>query len=566
MAGTPIPQEDLRRMRMNPSAARTRLGLALALTAGTLAAAAPAALAAPSITVTPFSDLDAAAPNALTVRGTGYTADAVTQSLGFYAGITATVDGTIYADMASARYLRDGFPDGPTRLTTDGRFETVVTANRRFTSGATEIDCAVTQCIVRTWRAHGNPSDTNLLAQKPIIFADPDPNAPVVTAVPSRELGAAPTEIAVSGTGFNPNSNRGLGFYAVYGPITATYWTQSSGAFGAFKRISAGATPSPSADVLNLDGSWSTRLTVQPLYTTREGTYNCRLVRCGILTFAAQGGSDRTLDTATPLSFTPLTPKVEVSPTTGLSRDAATTVTIRGSDFSTLAYASVTAIVDGRIVTPPARTSARYLRLNGPTPADTMNIDGSFETTLPVSPSFTTDSGLTVNCLVTQCAVSTWQHQTNPTPESLYTTAALTFAAAPVVPPVVPPVRPPVTPPALAPKAVVFKKTQTVGKNSTAAIGRVTSNVDATLSAPKSVKVKIGRKRYTLTVTVPKSVKAGKSATVKVKLSRKALAALKGRTVRVSVSVRVTANGRTSTVKTTGKITAKKAKKAAKKG
>ncbi len=64
---------------------------------------------------------------------------------------------------------------------------------------------------------------------------------------------------------------------------------------------------------------------------------------------------------------------------------------------------------------------------------------------------------------------------------------------------------------------------------------------------------------------MPKSVKAGKKATIKVKLSRKAIAALKGRSLKVTVKVKVTAGGKATTVSTKATLKGAAVKKAAKK-
>lgn len=550
-------------MRMNPSAARTRLGLALAISAGTLAAAAPAALAAPAVTLTPATNLRQAGEE-VTLRGTGFAAPDVTT--GFYIAQTAVVEGTLVYG-GRAVWVRSAD-------IVDGAFEARFTAARNVTMARADrttvaVDCVVTRCAISTWQERTNPTEGSLFTANAITFGA-SPN--IVVSQTSGLSRDGETEITINGTGFEPIFNpTGDGLYLAFGPRPTAFpvSAEDNALFGRTTWVAS----RPGAFVpLNADGSFTTTFRVSGSYlagrdrTTPVDCLNQLVRQCGVYTWAAHGANAyRDFDTSTQVTFRPLPVKVEVSPTTGLSRVAATTVTVRGADFATLSYVSQTAIVDGRVVTPSGRSSARYLRINGPTPEETMNPDGSFTTTVTVNPVFTTETGQTVDCRVIQCAVSTWRHQSFATPETLYSSTALAFQPLnPSVPNI--PVRPPVTPPALAPKAVVFKKAQTVGKSRTVQIGRVTSNVDATVSTPKSVKVKIGKKRYSLTISAPKSVKAGKSATVKVKLSKKALAALKGRTVKVSVSVKLTANGRESTVKTTGKITAKKAKKAAKKG
>lgn len=542
-------------MRMNSGNAR-RLGLALALTSGALAVAAPAALAAPAISSTPFSGLANTGTTAVAVTGTGFTSDAVNQALGLYVGVTATVSGTIYADMGSAQYVFASSTDAQTRLATDGTFSTTVTASRRFTSNGTDIDCAVVQCVIRTWRAHGNPTDANVLATQAIRFA-PDISTSV-TVTPNGDLSrTAPTTVTITGSGFDPSLAGGRGLYVVYGPKNPNYWTDTS-AYGGAKYVFAAGSPGASTDRLNADGTFSTTLDVQPVYTTRSGTtIDCRVIECDVLTFAAQGRVSPDFDTTTPLTFAPPAPTAEVSPTTELNRDAATLVTIRGQNYFYRfgAYVGLTATVDGSVLYGDQSTFrwVRTAAMGARTPEETIT-DGAFTTTISATPTFTTDRGVTVDCRVTQCAISSWPAHSLPTPETLYTNAPLTFAAAQVVVPPPPDERrdpvPSPTPTVVAPKATSAKKAQKVGKKGIAVVGTIAvGSQDATLK-PYKLKVKIGKKRYAATVIVPKSVKAGKKATVKVKLSKKAIAALKGRAVKVTAKVKVTAGGKATTVAT----------------
>ncbi|MFT3864940.1 MAG: HtaA domain-containing protein [Solirubrobacterales bacterium] len=65
-------------------------------------------------------------------------------------------------------------------------------------------------------------------------------------------------------------------------------------------------------------------------------------------------------------------------------------------------------------------------------------------------------------------------------------------------------------------------------------------------SVPKRIAVKIGGKRFVVTVMAPKSVGAGKVATVRVHLSKAALKALGAKKVLIKLTVGITANGKTS--------------------
>lgn len=551
-------------MRMNSGNAgrsRTarRLALGLAVAAGTLAATASAAVAAPRAVVAPSVNLDRAAPNALSVTGTGYTTDAVDPVLGLYVAVTAVVNGEIVYDMPNGDHISTTYPAGPRRLNADGSFAAAVTVNRRFTLGPTEVDCAVTQCFLTTWRAHGAPTTANTLTQKAILFRAAAPGTPEVTVAPRIDLPReGETTVTISGTGFDPSTAGGNGFYIGYGPRLADYW-RSTRAYGATKWIRPGATPSASQDVLNPDGSFRTTLTLTPSYERDSVAYDCRVIACEIITFAAQGSADRTFDTSTPITFAPVPPPppvATVSPTTGLNRDAATTVTVNGSNFATGTYIALTATVNGQVLTAP-QDSSRWVRRGGPTPAETLNADGTFATTVSVTPTFTSGT-TTVDCRVTQCAIATWRQHSNPTPATLYTTTPIAFAAAPIV---TPPVRRE-DPQVPAPKPPAFKpvKPQGIAKNRTAKVAILTcGGVDCKVTVPRSVTFKIGKKRYRAAVTAPESVKAGRRAEVRVKLTKAAVKALKGRTAKLKVKITVVADGK-SVVKTSS-VTLRGAKK-----
>lgn len=77
--------------------------------------------------------------------------------------------------------------------------------------------------------------------------------------------------------------------------------------------------------------------------------------------------------------------------------------------------------------------------------------------------------------------------------------------------------------------------------------------------APKSVKVTIGGKRYPARVVASRSVRAGKQAAVRLQLTKAAANRLKGRTLKASVKLRITAGKATvsRTVEVTGKAKAK---------
>jgi Htaa len=77
-------------------------------------------------------------------------------------------------------------------------------------------------------------------------------------------------------------------------------------------------------------------------------------------------------------------------------------------------------------------------------------------------------------------------------------------------------------------------------------------------SVPKRIAVKIGGKRFVVAVTAPKSVAAGKSATVRLHLSKAARLALGAKKAVAKLTVRVTANGATTSHVVKVKIAGKK--------
>lgn len=64
------------------------------------------------------------------------------------------------------------------------------------------------------------------------------------------------------------------------------------------------------------------------------------------------------------------------------------------------------------------------------------------------------------------------------------------------------------------------------------------------VTAPKRVRVRIAGKRYTLTVLAPKTIRAGRHATLRVRLPRAAMVPLRGRKATVTVRVAVVHQGR----------------------
>ena len=71
------------------------------------------------------------------------------------------------------------------------------------------------------------------------------------------------------------------------------------------------------------------------------------------------------------------------------------------------------------------------------------------------------------------------------------------------------------------------------------------AGASCTVTVPKTVKVKINRKTFTLTLIAPKTLAGGRSANISLQLPKTAYARLKKRTT--SVSVKITARAGTTT-------------------
>lgn len=136
----------------------------------------------------------------------------------------------------------------------------------------------------------------------------------------------------------------------------------------------------------------------------------------------------------------------------------------------------------------------------------------------------------------------------------------------PVIP--APPVTPaaPVTPQPVAVAAIVAGKTAlTVNAQRIAQIARLTCPAGGracTVTVPKQVTVKIAGKKLRATVLAPRTIAAGRSATVRVQLTKAAAKRLVGRRATVSVRVKVGARGGRAVTRVV-KVTLKGAKKKA---
>ncbi|WBU37061.1 HtaA domain-containing protein [Homoserinibacter sp. YIM 151385] len=318
-----------------PTALRTPLAAllaaVLAIGAALGAGLAPAAAAdGPTVSVSPSTGIDRDVATVLTITGAGFTGPGAAN--GAYVNIGTADTWQPGSVPASSGWIASGWVR-PAQIV-DGAFTTTLT----LPAGAAA-DAAQTYGVA-TFAAHGlSVTDRTLDTWSALAFTaaapDPDPEpepepepAPAVDAAvsvsPSTGIDrTAATVLTISGTGFTgPGAANGA--YVNLGTKTAWQPGQVPGQAGWI----ASGWVRPAQIV---DGAFTTTLTLPAgAAVDPDETY-------GVATFAAHAlsATDRSLDTFTPLSFKAApAPKITVSPSTGIDREAATVLTISGTGFT----------------------------------------------------------------------------------------------------------------------------------------------------------------------------------------------------------------------------------------
>jgi hypothetical protein len=286
---------------------------------GTLIARATLAFG-PSLVVTPTS---VTAPDAVAVTGSGFATsyDAGGRVTAGFSVVQAALSGgsvTYNTADGGSKWLNPANTAptaGQDKLQSDGSFSTTLPSVATLDGG--NIDCSVAgKCFFMAWPAQSNPTLANMIVlSSPTTVAAAVPpsdpgtggggggSSPSVSASPTSGLSTAgPTTVSVTGSGFSPAANTGVGIYVMYGPVTATLQSQ----FYASKWIAAGNAVAADTDAMSGSGTFATTLAVAPAYTDGSGTFvNCTVVQCAIRTIAAHqyGATDRSQDTSTAISF-----------------------------------------------------------------------------------------------------------------------------------------------------------------------------------------------------------------------------------------------------------------------
>ncbi|MDO5731756.1 neocarzinostatin apoprotein domain-containing protein [Corynebacterium sphenisci] len=361
---------------------------------------------------------------------------------------------------------RDAFAPGTVwvarnnnKLKEDGSFAIDLPVQARFN----DTDCTKVECAVYTFAAHGSP-DRSQDTSTPVTFAagpagagdsgggaGSGTGADSDAGTDSGASGASGTGTASNTSGVSVSATPTTGLNPAGDTVTVSGSGFKTGEPGIYVGIAADDNFSPTNQDafgpdtiwvaekngrMSSDGSFTVSLPVQAKF----GSTDCLTQRCSIFTFAAHGSSDRSQDTATPVGFTggvapgasggtPTakagsdgasggnyaaadsgddadsassadgSPSVSASPTT-IAAKGSTPVTVSGSGFSTdgpgiyvgVAEKSKFSHVDASVF-----GAVEFIR------ASEMGSDGSWSTTLDISPVF--PSG---NCIDNQCAIFTF--------------------------------------------------------------------------------------------------------------------------------------------------------------
>lgn len=524
---------------------RRRLPALLALAAAALATTAltASASAAPSVTLT--HDPDLVTNPTVAVAGTGFTSPTPVLEpgqgkIGLYAAQTAVVDGEIVVGEAQQWIRPVTFGGaGISLLNGDGTFSSELDVDQVIGTAPDQVDCAVVQCYITTWQAHGNPVLDQLFTQSPIYFA------PTIVAEPAKGIAATGQTIAVDGGGVESAYIAGNGInlsqIAIVGgevktpkPSGPARWIRSSGT---------------GPNQLTANGTFESELSLSSTFTTgTDEIVNCGLVQCAIAFWPGHTNpTPGTLIASQNISFA-YAPSATVTPTANLPETQQ--VTITGSGFSPGepgVYVSQVAQVGDAIVFPPPGGGAtmQWVRPGGPTPDQTLDPDGSFETAVTVSRTFEDSKGATVDCSVVQCSVITWRAHSNPTSATLYTSAPLTFSSTVPTPPT------PGPSPGAPPSAKLTRQSQFKLGTKAKRLDFVTvrcGSASCQFQKPKRVAVTIGKQKLWLAVTGPKRAGADKVARFGVRVSTNAAKRLEGRKARVKFQIKARSDSGTRTI------------------
>lgn len=542
MRGALAGSGRLRRARI-PALARTVLLAAFASL--TLAAYCPSAASSATSVDLALGQVAGIAKNGQTVSviGSGVPAE-LASGKGILLSIVAVVGEDVLfpgdrGNPASRYIFSRG--SGPTKLNSDGTFDTTLELSSSFDPGGSDgklVDCLAVQCEVAAWEGQTAPeSEADLFARVPVSFG------PGITVDSTSGLPVQGRDVAVSGVGFAPDDYpNGLKVaLALVGDTTVSLKEAVDVTPDAEGEFTGAAVPV--SGIFIKAGGFSSK---------PNDNIDCIVEKCSVVVWDAQKDAPAATDVITSRSVTFTPPKVTVTPASELKDGQA--VAIAGSGFATVGngvYISQIAEVDGEIVYPPPASKGimRLIKVGRSDPAEAMKSDGSFVSSIVVRKKFKTSTGSEIDCGVVPCSVISWRAHTFPVEGKLYSSTPLSFAA-PKPGPVAEQAEE-----AKKPAAKMGKKALKVGRRgATLKVAVFVCGSHACrLSKPKKALLKVSKKKFALKVTGPAKLAKGKRGVVKVKVGRKAAKALTGTrgVVRFKVAIKSAAGNKAVTIKKT---------------
>lgn len=344
--GHPGTERHTMQMRGSTHARRALAAVAAALALGLgTAFAAPAALAddAPSVTLSQAT-FDADGTTTITVTGSGFDSpdaiglypplagrpSGVYLAFGKFAptwrpsqgasssarpAVPATAGGLKWAVPADSVQTVGGASAGAIELAPDGTFTATLTISKAAADAAATAKGLTEGSYGIYTYPGGGASVPSYETYTPVTFTsappdEPDPDPTPTTGVPAVTIAERTVhddgtlDLTVAGTGFDA-ALAGAGIYVAVGPKIGDDWYLNASRFQTTKWVHAGV-PAESASqaALAADGTFTVHFTgVAPTFTGGGVSYDQATTPFLVLTMAAHGSPDRSLDTATPVSF-----------------------------------------------------------------------------------------------------------------------------------------------------------------------------------------------------------------------------------------------------------------------
>jgi hypothetical protein len=184
-----------------------------------------------------------------------------------------------------------------------------------------------------------------------LLFSAPSAAAaPALSVSPASGVAVGAT-VSVSGSGYSPTANNGVGIYVAWCKLVAQYWTKAENC-GDARWVHVGGGGAAQA-VMSAAGSFSTNLTLAGQVAGTDCTVPGA---CKVVTMAAHGSSDRSQDAVVGVTFAsvaPPPPPVVTSPATTAPKTTAAGRTTSAPASPPTTSAAIVATTPAATSTPP---------------------------------------------------------------------------------------------------------------------------------------------------------------------------------------------------------------------